>query len=417
VKLLTSTQVPSLLKSLPKSLERNHAPLMQGSDFAQAIIDTYPSRNGVGSRTTNVQQEYKPEESLFFEDYRPFSVIVPWMRLLQSMYPSHVQAISIGTSAEGREITALRVGARPTAPEPPTGPRKTILVIGGQHAREWISTSTVSYVAWSLITAYGKKCAITRLLEQFDFVFVPTINPDGYAYTWEVDRLWRKNRQQTSSRSCVGIDLDRSWKFMWDGAATSGNPCSESYAGEAPFEALESRLLADWATSEVEHKNVEFVGFFDLHSYSQQILYPYSFSCNRMPPTMEDLEELGEGLAKAARAGVGNRYKVASACQGNVVLSESQEVSPLSRMEIGGGSALDWFYHDLHVRRAFQIKLPDKGSHGFLLPKHYIIPTGLQMFQAIQYFGKSLLSSMDSTSFRQPKHDEQMIVSHGADDM
>lgn len=403
---VNSSQVPSLLQLLPKSLQNNNAPLMYGAEFARAIANTYPAIE-IDNNDAKGMERKRNSESLFFEDYRPYSVIVSWMRLLQSMYPSHVEIISIGTSAEGRDMTALRVGAKSTASEISNAPRKTILITGGQHAREWISTTTVNYVAWSLITGYGKMRTITRLLNQFDFVFVPTVNPDGYAYTWEVDRLWRKNRQRTSSRSCVGIDLDRSWGFMWDGAATQGNPCSESYAGETSFEGLESRLLATWAFDEVNQKKTDFVGLFDLHSYSQQILYPYSFSCSHKPPTMEDLEELGEGLAKAVRANRGSRYAVASACQGNVARSPLQGATSLSRMEIGGGSALDWFYHELHVRHAFQIKLRDKGSYGFLLPKHHIIPTGIDILQAVLYFGESLLTSVESASASSTRNDEQ----------
>lgn len=390
--------VPSLLGLLPASLQKSHQPLMQDLDLAQAIFGSFPSHTGTQSHD-HYSPNLKPSPRSgrghpFFQDYQPLSVIDPWMRLMSSMFTTHVSRINIGLTYEGREIPALRVGVHPTDHDHPSGARKTVIITGGSHAREWISTSTVNYLAWSLINAYGKDREVTRLLEEFDFVLIPTLNPDGYVYSWETDRLWRKNRQPTSLRFCRGIDLDRSYPFQWDGDITRSNPCSESFAGDAPFDGVEAQRFAEWAKNETEYSNVDIVGFFDLHSYSQQILYPYSYSCNDQPPSIEDLEELALGLAKAIRVSrKGHAYKVTSACEGNVALSNKKKTI-LPRIESSGGSALDYFYHDLKVKYSYQIKLRDTGSYGFLLPKESIIPTGEEMLDAVLYFGRFMLGEI-----------------------
>ena len=381
-------------------------------DLAQAIYESYPSLTFVdpsppAQPSRPFSHDLRPstdETNIFFREYQPLSVIVPWMRLLRSLFPTHVRMVNIGYSYEGRDIPALRVGVHATNSEKPSGSRKTIIITGGSHAREWISTSSVNYVAYSFITAYGKSKSMTKLLEEFDWIFIPTLNPDGYVYTWETDRLWRKNRQQTALRFCRGVDLDRTFGFEWDSESTKNNPCSESFSGENPFEGVESRRFANWVRNETENNNVEIVGFLDFHSYSQQVLYPYSFSCTSAPPSLENLEELAIGLAKAIRLTNGETYGVTSACEGSVITywgnkhcpeeqHETMERVLWPRIETGGGSALDWFYHELKVPYTYQIKLRDTGSYGFLLPSKNIVPTGKEAFHAVEYFGQFLMGN------------------------
>lgn len=333
------------------------------------------------------------------------------------MFPSHVELITIGTSYEGRDILGIRLGADQDSDtaRPEGEKRKTILITGGIHAREWISTSSVNYLIWSLTTAYGKEHLVTKLLESFDVVLVPVVNPDGYAYTWSVDRLWRKSRQQTNYPVCPGLDLDHAFGYEWDGVRLRSDPCSETYGGDKPFQAVEAAQLADWATNETESNNVKFVGLLDLHSYSQQILYPYSYSCAVDPPNRENLEELAVGLAKAIRLSSGEVYSVESACEGAVAGDYSASDS-MPRVEAGGGSFMDWFYRmfylvflillfteilaanqvetdEMGAHFSYQVKLRDTGSYGFLLPPENIVPTGEEMYAAMRYFADFLLGN------------------------
>lgn len=330
------------------------------------------------------------------------------MQLLQAMFPSCVRLVTIGHTYEGREITGLRIGQAPDTPS--TEPRKTILVTGGLHAREWISTSSVNYLAWSFVTRYGKDRVITKVLESFDVVFVPVMNPDGFEYTWSTDRLWRKSRQPTVDESCNGFDLDHTFSFGWDGSsAVHKNPCSEGFAGTEPFEATEAAQLAQWARSVTSDNSTRFIGLIDLHSYSQQVLFPYSYSCHVDPPNLENLEELAAGLAKAIRLADGEIYTIASACEAVGTMASAS--SP--RSETGGGSAIDWFYHEMGAHFSYQIKLQDTGIYGFLLPREYIIPSGDEVLSAMKYFGDFLLGNNGIERF-DAEGDQNVMASGGA---
>lgn len=390
---LHTDEVPGLLSLLPSSLQQSHSTLI--SDLAAAVYQALPNSDASDARISpegmyaDLSPSHRAGDNIFFQNYQPTAVIIRWMRLLEAMFPAYVKYTTIGKSWEGRDIPALRVGV--PASSTPTGPRKTIVVTGGLHGREWISTSTVNYVAWSFITTFGKEPMITKLLDEFDFVFIPVLNPDGVEYTWRVDRLWRKSRQQTNLRYCRGLDLDHAFGYEWDYTSTQNDPCSESYGGEEPFQAVEARRLASWARNETTH-NVQFVALIDLHSYSQQILFPYSYSCQVEPPNIENLTELAAGLAKAIRLSSGEPYSVTSACDG-VVLTDKEDQVKRQRIESSGGSAIDWFYHEMRAHFSYQIKLRDTGSYGFLLPREYIVPTGEEVFHAMKYFGDYLLGN------------------------
>ena len=400
-------------------MQTAHTPLMH--DLAQTIYESLPWQDSTDSThqppSPDPLRSFNPslskgmeQKNLFFSDYQPLSVIIPWMRLMHSMFSTHVRLINIGTSYMGRDILGLRVGVHPQNPEEPTGPRKTILVTGGLHAREWISVSSVNFAAYSMIISYGKEREITKLIEEFDWVFIPTMNPDGYVYTWENDRLWRKNAQETNLRFCKGLDIDRSFSFEWDGERTKSNPCSESFAGEAPFDAVEALRLANWVKNETANNNVELVGYLDLHSYSQQVLYPYSYSCISTPPTLENLEEVGLGFSKAIHQASGEFYGVTSACEGNVIANPETRKRNIywPRIESSGGSALDWMYHEIGVRYSYQFKLRDTGNYGYLLPKRHIVPTGEEMLAALKFFGNYLLSNKGVETINNSPSSEQI---------
>ncbi|KAF7558958.1 hypothetical protein G7046_g5198 [Stylonectria norvegica] len=402
---LHADEVAPLLSLLPKSLRSSHSTLIP--DLAAAVYQSLPA-DGDSQRADPLADspvlDTAPSagDNLFFQDYQPLPVIVRWMRLLEAMFPSYVEYITVGKSYEGRDIPGLRVGVPDL--DSPAPPRKTIVIMGGSHAREWISTSTVNYLAWSFITAYGKEQLITKLLDEFDIVFIPAANPDGVEYTWQIDRLWRKTRQQTNLRWCRGLDLDRAYGYEWDGSQIQRDPCSESYGGDEPFQAVEAVEIADWARNETLN-NVRFVGLVDLHSYSQQILFPYSYSCAVEPPNLENLEELAAGIAKSIRLSKGESYSVSSACEGAVASHESNRHEFWSRIESGGGSAIDWFYHEMRAHFSYQIKLRDTGTYGFLLPKEHIVPTGEEMYNAMKYYGDYLLGNNGIESF--PEADAQ----------
>ncbi|EAA27505.1 hypothetical protein GE21DRAFT_8032 [Neurospora crassa] len=401
---LEESQLRPLLRLIPSSMQKQWSVLIP--DLEEAVRATFPTKGETteyGDAAESLDAVYT-KGNIFFHDYQPLSVITSWMALMETMFPSIAKMESIGDSYEGRPIHSFRIGDH-SGDNANNGTRKTILVTGGLHGREWISTSTVTYLLWSIITAYGKESMVTKLLKHFDIIFIPVVNPDGYDYTWKTDRLWRKTRQQTKVSWCHGFDLDQAFGSVSGQTNFQVDPCSESYGGDKPFQAVEATRLADWGRNQTEN-GVKFVGFLDLHSYSQQILFPYTSTCDEDPPNRENLEELGVGLAKAIRLSSGNFYTVSSACEGTTTRQDAAN-------EATGGSAIDWVYHELYSRYSYQVKLRDTGIYGFLLPRSQIIPTGEEMLNALKYFGDFLLGNNGIESISKAKertsHDKDRV--------
>lgn len=342
------------------------------SDIEAAIRDTMPGNSQYDVNSDSMQHAFGSYGGdLFFDEYRDLHTIDLWLQLLEQTYPSLVKLEQITTTPEGHPLNVVHVSAQNTEANPD---KKTIVISGGLHAREWISVSTTLFMLQRLLQEYGQDKSTTHYLDSLDFLFIPVFNPDGYEYSWHGDRLWRKNRQATGVEQCPGIDLDRSFNYEWDESEAHEYPCSESYNGGAPFAAAETKAWHEYLGG--IKGDYRIFGYLDLHSYSEEILYPYGYSCEAVPRDFENLLELAFGLAKAVRLTTRKNYDVVAACK-----DAGSDLTP----GMGGGSALDYMYHN-RARWALQLKLRDTGSHGFLLPPKFIRPVGHEIYAALRYF-------------------------------
>jgi len=82
------------------------------------------------------------------------------------------------------------------------------------YSREWISPAAVTYVIDHLVANWDSE---TLDMKAIDWYFLPVMNPDGYAYTHNGDRLWRKNKRRHTNRFCTGVDLNRNYGHKWGG--------------------------------------------------------------------------------------------------------------------------------------------------------------------------------------------------------
>ena len=227
-------------------------------------------------------------------------------------------------AATGYDMRALRITNLATAATDPGRPR--MVVFSSIHAREYTPAELLTRFGEWLVNGYGSDAQATWLVDHVDFRLVLQANPDGRKKA-EGGVLWRKNAD-TVNGACTGsvtsihqpgIDLNRNFPFHWNitaGQGSSGTKCDETYRGPSAASEPESANLVAYVAGtpvggvylggvfpdrRADDVNAaapdDYAGvFFDVHSYSQLVLWPWGDTENPAPNTAA-LEIFGKRLA------------------------------------------------------------------------------------------------------------------------
>jgi hypothetical protein len=310
-------------------------------DDLQRRVDEEAARLGARTR-----------DSGWFDDYQDLDAIYTLIDDLVALRPDIAGTVVVGDSLEGRPIRGLRI----TGPNPDGRCRPGLLLNSVQHAREWITPMVSMYHADRLVRGYGTDPYITDLVDTVEFIFIPVVNPDGYAYSWDGHRFWRKNRRDNGDGT-FGVDLNRNWGFMWGLDGSSGDPDSQIYRGVAPFSEPETVVMRELVRSLPNLRSHN-----DYHSSGKMILQPWGFT-EDLPPDHAVFDWLGATMRQRILDVHGERYR-----HGPI----STTIYPVS------GGSVDWFWGGESVYSlSYELRGP-----GFDPPPDQIIPCAEETFPA-----------------------------------
>ena len=200
--------------------------------------------------------------------------------------PRIAKLVTIGETVNGQDIIALKVSKN--ARQLADGKKPSVLYLGAQHAREWITPEMNRRLVNYVVDGYGSDPDITRLVEENELWFVPVANPDGYDWTFEPgQRLWRKNLRDNNGDGMIapgdGVDLNRNFATKWgyDNEGSSPSPASETYRGSGPNSEPETQALEDFVG------RVGFEFFVNYHSAAELLLYGTGWQV--ATPTPDDI--------------------------------------------------------------------------------------------------------------------------------
>jgi len=229
------------------------------------------------------------------------------------------------------------------------------------HAREWIAGMSGVY---AVEMACKKAKEDPSWLAGMELVMVPMSNPDGFLYSQNRDRFWRKNRKRNGGRyGCYGVDLNRNWDPDWSGTGdTSGSICSDLYFGTAAFSEPETQALKgllDEAPNTIH---------LDVHSYAEMLLAPWSYTYDEHPRRAE-MDVPGRAMQAAIESVHGQHYLYG----GSELLTTASGACPDYSTSKGA------FGYTLELR-------PGRGKaskDGFAPPADQVLPTAEECWAGI----------------------------------
>lgn len=192
----------------------------------------------------------------------PIQVYTYWdmysdIKKLQARYPRLISYKSIGKSAFGRELWAVKLGRGDA----------TITINASHHAREWPTTNLTMQMIEEYAKGYyaGSKIAglsVKQYLDDTSIWFVPMVNPDGVTLqqsglsqfpSWSHSSLISMNGGSRNflrwKANAQGIDLNRQYPSGWDGKDSPRYPWYMNFGGDYPLQAPEARALADFTVA------------------------------------------------------------------------------------------------------------------------------------------------------------------------
>uniref|UniRef100_A0A8C4TW46 Carboxypeptidase O n=1 Tax=Falco tinnunculus TaxID=100819 RepID=A0A8C4TW46_FALTI len=252
-------------------------------------------------------------ESYVYTQYHPMEEIYQWMSQIQKNNSELVTQHYLGKTTENRTMYYLQI-----------------------------------------LQNYKSDPKINRFLQNLDLYILPVLNIDGYIYSWEKDRFWRKNRAPYMNGTCYGTDLNRNFNSSWGSVGVSYNCDSEIFCGSGPESEPETRAVAQF----IKRKKNDILCYLTIHSYGQYILTPYG-STTKPPSNSEELMHVAEKAAAALMEKYGTSYKVGPT---SLILYNNS------------GSSRDWA-HMIGIPFSYTFELRDNGTYGFVLPPEQIQPT------------------------------------------
>ncbi|GAB0094437.1 zinc carboxypeptidase-like [Sergentomyia squamirostris] len=275
---------------IPPTLQSEFETILKDKEFSAKLV--------INNLQDLVDRERPQSDDGEFgwDGFYSVDTINAWLYSLEEQYPE-VTVIKGGSTYEGRDILGVNINRKP-------GQNPGIFIESQIHANEWIASSSTTWIINKLLTATEAEPGIKDIADNINWYIIPLINADGYEYTRNVYRMWRKTRSPFGL-ICNGVDPNRNWDVYWEkgGIGSSANMCDGSFAGPSAFSEVETRTLSEYILSIRDNLNF-YIAF---HSAANMLLFPWGHTPN---PNVQYVQfnDIAESTVNVLKQRYGTEY-------------------------------------------------------------------------------------------------------------
>jgi len=254
------------------------------SSFYEERNQAFQDEKAVQDALTSTNMEWPVPEDFELGSVGGFCSIDEVIGHLNNMITKYPDLISPmytmdSLTIEGRTVYWVRISDNPGTNE---SGEPEVLFTGMHHAREVISMQLLLYYMYYLLENYDTDETVQYLVNNFELVFVPIINMDGYAYNIKTypdgGGMWRKNRRDNGD-GYFGVDPNRNYGYEWghDNSGSSPYTSDITYRGPYPFSEPCVFNMRNFCEAN------EFRIALNYHSYGNLLLYSWGYTDTLCP--------------------------------------------------------------------------------------------------------------------------------------
>ncbi|XP_063384724.1 carboxypeptidase B-like [Cydia fagiglandana] len=318
-------------------------------------------------RTEEVDETEESEEddiTFGFDDYYRYNTILNYIYNIRDAYEdsqtTSIEVVEFGSTDLNRPLVYLKL-TRTGGEE-----NKPIIVIeGGINPREWITIPSALKVVEGVLESNQ-----ARYLDNFDWIVLPVVNPDGYEYTHTDLRLWEKNLSTKSNLGfiCPGVNINRNFNIDWSRADSSSSACSHLYAGTEANSEIETQLIQ----SIIDTYRDRISMYISLQNGGGYISYPWQYEFAASGTFRQN-----HLLAMEMVAAMQDEYHldIASVAYGDRASGTSSDYARIN-----------------DVLYAFNIDIVRRGSDGVIVPENEIVDIVEDVWRAVAVAADNLIN-------------------------